>query len=120
WLQLKLDRVSGMYRIRGELSPEAGAKIRRAIEREAAAHHQRIADAVKAGTMTQAEADSYSRGRLHAEALATLVGAGHADVRPSTPDLIVTVRAQDLVRVDGGGLCETPDGTLLPVEVARR
>lgn len=117
WVQCKVDPKTGMYNLSGKLPPEIGSKVKRALDRQANAEHRRIQEAVKAGEMSEDEARQYGPGRLNADALGTLVGAGHAEQRPTEPDLVVTVHWFDLVN---GGLCETSDGNLLPAEVAQR
>jgi len=104
-----IDDDTGMYWLRGELDPESGARLFRAIDAETRAL---AADAGNA---------EHSRQKLAAHALVDLVTSTSRQRRPGRVELLALI---DLETVTTGlheaSVCELEDGTALPVETLRR
>jgi hypothetical protein len=105
-----IDHHTGMYWLRAEFHPEAGARLFRAIDAETAA----------LATQT-GRADSIDRNRLAADALVELATAANRTRRPGRAEILTLV---DLATITDGlhpdSVCELDDGTPLPVATIRR
>ena len=104
-----VDDNTGMSWFRGELAPEDGIRLRRAVDHEANA------------LAKLPEHSGKRRDQLDAEALVNLVTGARSESRTPRTDLIVIV---PLGRLDGtnpdASAPEYSDGTPMPVATARR
>lgn len=105
-----INDTTGMYWLRAELDPEAGARLFRAIDAETRA----------LATRTSPDEPS-DHGHLAARALVELATSANRSRRPGKVELLALV---DLDTLTGGlherSTCELGDGTAVPVATIRR
>lgn len=114
----RINQQTGMHEGRFALHPELGTRIFGAID-------QQVQADVKAGIAngdTEYINRSVDRNQLAAEALGTLVAAGHGELRPAEADITVIVDHQTLRTGEchDQTICETHDGAILPPDSVRR
>lgn len=109
-LRKGIDDQTGMYWLRAEFHPEAGARLFRAIDAETTAMAKRTTDG-----------DPVDRSQLAAAALVELATATNRSRRPGRTELLALI---DVDTLTGGlhdqSVCELGDGTLMPAATLRR
>lgn len=105
-----INDETGMYWLRAEFHPEAGARLFRAIDAETAAMAKRASDA-----------QPVERSHLAAAALVELATASSRSRRPGRVELLVLIDVETLTEgLDDSSICELDDGTAVPVATVRR
>ena len=105
-----INDETGMYWLRAEFHPEAGARLFRAIDAETAAMAKRVSDA-----------PPVERSQLAAAALVELATAANRSRRPGRVELLALIDVETLTNGLGdSSTCELDDGTALPVATVRR
>jgi len=111
-----VDRITGMHHLHAELDPESAAKVDGALDAamRARRNHERMPEGQETGgeqpTWDQDCADTF---------VDLITGARTVDRR--VPDIAVHIDWQTLLDgVHEHSLCETSDGTRLPVSTVRR
>lgn len=108
--------ADGMFHLHARLHPLLGERIITALEHESRAM-------VARGEATgdpEFVGRAVDRNRLMAEALGTLVSAGHGDVRPTVADVSVLVDAATLSgAAHDDDVCEGQHGAAVPIESVR-
>ncbi len=101
---------TGMYWLRGEFDPEAGARLFRAIDAEVAALAKQ-----------QTPDDRADRQQLAAHALVSLATSANRSKRPGRVELLALVDLDTLTTgLRDASVCELHDGTEVPVATMRR
>ncbi len=105
-----INDETGMYWLRAEFDPEAGAKLFRAIDAE-----------THARSKAAGRNDTVDRSHLAAQALVELATSANRSKRPGRVELLAVV---DLDTITNGlheqSSCELGDGTAVPVATMRR
>jgi len=105
-----INDETGMYWLRAEFHPEAGARLFRAIDAETSAIAKRATDG-----------HSVDRSQVAAAALVELATASNRSRRPGRVELLALIDVGTLT--DGlreESVCELDDGTPMPVATVRR
>ncbi|MDW3214629.1 MAG: DUF222 domain-containing protein [Ilumatobacteraceae bacterium] len=118
FLSRKLNGATGMVEGRFAFHPELANQVFGAVDREVAAM-------IKAGEGRGEPCfveRSIDRNQLAAEALGTLVGGGHQQIRPLEADITLIVDEQTVAtgELHDHSVCETTDGAALPPASVRR
>jgi hypothetical protein len=105
-----INDETGMYWLRAEFDPEAGARLFRAIDAETAA------------LAARAQPDEHTeRGQLAAHALVSLATSANRSKRPGKVELLTLVDVDTLTSgLHERSTCEFSDGTNVPVATLRR
>jgi len=105
-----INDETGMYWLRAEFHPEAGARLFRAIDAETAATLK--------GPAAEPVVD---RSQVAAAALVDLATATNRSRRPSRVELLALVDVETLTHgLRKSSICELDDGTAMPVATLRR
>ena len=104
-----INDQTGMYWLRAEYDPEAGARLFRAIDAETRA------------LASQPGNDTRSRQQLAAIALADLATTASRTRRPGRTEILALVDLDTITRgLHDTSVCELDDGTPIPVQTLRR